>query len=126
MWYAELIRPSFAPPAFVFGPVWAVLYVGIVASFGYVFYLAVTRKIPLFVAVPFAFNLAANLLYSPIMFGLRDIAGGTIMVLLVLGSLIWAMGAIWPYAKWVTFVQIPYFAWVCFASVLQISVLILN
>lgn len=126
MWYAALAKPWFAPPAFVFGPVWAVLYAGIVISFGYVFYLAVTRKIPLMAAVPFGFNLAANLLYSPIMFGLRDTAGATIVILLVLGSLLWAMRAIYPYAKWVVYAQIPYLVWVLFATMLQISVLILN
>lgn len=126
MWYAELVKPWFAPSAFIFAPVWTVLYIGIIISFGYVFYLAATRRIPLPVTLPFVVNVVANLLYTPVMFGLRDIAGATIVILFVLGSLLWAMRTIFPYAKWVAYLQVPYLLWVLFATVLQISILVLN
>jgi translocator protein len=45
---------------------------------------------------------------------------------LILGTLIWAMLAIYPYASWITYVQIPYLLWVCFATVLQLTVTWLN
>jgi tryptophan-rich sensory protein len=45
---------------------------------------------------------------------------------LVLGSLIWAMVTIYKYAKWITYIQIPYLLWVSFATVLQITITILN
>ncbi len=45
-WYATLIKPWFAPPAAVFGPVWTALYIVIAITFGTVFYLAWRRKLP--------------------------------------------------------------------------------
>ena len=47
-------------------------------------------------------------------------------VMLVLGTLIWAMVAIYPYRKWVTYMQIPYVLWVTFATVLQLTITYLN
>ncbi|MEZ4103426.1 MAG: tryptophan-rich sensory protein [Candidatus Paceibacterota bacterium] len=47
-------------------------------------------------------------------------------IVLVLGTLIWAMIVIWPYAKWIAYANIPYLLWVCFATVLQLSITYLN
>ena len=47
-------------------------------------------------------------------------------ILLVLVTLVWAMAAIYTYANWVTFIQIPYLLWVSFATVLQLTITWLN
>ena len=47
-------------------------------------------------------------------------------ILLVLGTLIWAMVAIYPYSRWITYIQIPYLLWVSFATVLQLTITYLN
>ena len=70
-WYANLNQPFFAPPAWVFGPVWSVLYVIIAASFGCVLYLAFKQRLPWAVFLPFGLNLLFNLAFSPIQFGLK-------------------------------------------------------
>lgn len=126
LWYQELIKPSWAPPAFLFGPVWSVLYTLIAISFGYVFYLFFRKRLPFVVALPFALNLLFNLLFSPIQFGFQNLFFATVDIFLVLGTLIWALIAIYPYARFVVYVNIPYFVWVSFATVLQVSVMILN
>jgi tryptophan-rich sensory protein len=125
-WYQQLIRPSWAPPAWLFGPVWTVLYVLIVISFGKVFMLAFQKKIGFIILLPFILNLIFNLLFTPIQFGLQNNILAAIDILLVLGTLIWAMVAIWPHKKWITYIQIPYLLWVCFATVLQLTVTFLN
>ena len=71
-YYADLIKPSWAPPGEAFGPVWTALYVIIAASFGYVAYLAARRRVGFWVVLPFALNLAFNLAFTPIQFGLRS------------------------------------------------------
>jgi tryptophan-rich sensory protein len=124
--YMEWIQPSFAPPAWLFGPVWTILYILIAISFGYVAYLYYKKKISWVVLLPFALNLLFNFLFTPIQFGLSSLWLATIDILLVLGTLIWSMAAIYPYAKWVTFINIPYALWVGFATVLQISIFVLN
>ena len=125
-WYQELIRPSFAPPAWVFGPVWSVLYTLIAISFGYVFYLVATGKLPWFVAAPFVLNLIFNAAFTPLQFGLQNNLLAAIDIVLVLGTLAWAMYVIYPHVPWVTYVNIPYFLWVSFATVLQVSITWLN
>jgi translocator protein len=125
-WYQTLIKPSWAPPSWLFGPVWSVLYIIIALSFGTVFYKAFTGKIPWIVALPFALNLVFNFAFTPIQFGLQNNLLASVDILLVLGTLIWALVAVYPQMKWVALVNIPYLLWVAFATVLQLTILFLN
>jgi len=125
-WYAVLRKPSWSPPASVFGPVWTVLYVIIAVSYGYVAYLYFTHKIPFIVLLPFLLNLGFNFAYTPIQFGLRNNTLAAADILLILGTLIWALLAIWPHVRWVAVANLPYLAWVCFATVLQLTITFLN
>lgn len=125
-WYQQIIKPSWAPPAYLFGPVWSFLYVLIAVSFGRVIWLFVKGSIPFIVLLPFILNIIFNLAFTPIQFGLKNNLLAGIDILLVLGTLIWAMAAIFPYAKWITYIQIPYLLWVSFATVLQLTIVYLN
>ncbi len=125
-WYQNIIKPSWSPPSFVFGPVWAILYIVIFISFGTVFYKFFTKEIPWMVVLPFILNLVFNFLFSPLQFGLRNNLLASIDIILVLGTLVWAMFAIWPHAKWIALINIPYLLWVCFATVLQVTITYLN
>lgn len=125
-WYATLSKPTWSPPAYLFGPVWTFLYVLIAISYGYVAYLFYTKKIPFLIFLPFILNLIFNIAFTPLQFGLRNLTLASIDILLVLGTLIWAMVVIYPYAKWVTYISIPYLAWVLFATVLQLTITNMN
>lgn len=125
-WYSQLIRPSWAPPSWLFGPVWTVLYVLIAFSFGKVFYMAWQKQIALLVALPFALNLIFNFIFTPIQFGLKNNLLAALDILLVLGTLIWAIVAIYPHVRWVAYMQIPYLLWVSFATVLQLTITFIN
>lgn len=125
-WYQALIKPEWAPPAWLFGPVWSVLYIIIAVSFGYVFYLYYKGVVPFLVILPFILNLLFNFAFTPIQFGLKNNLLATIDILLVLTTLIWALYAIYHYVPWVSYVNLPYLAWVCFASVLQLTITYLN
>ena len=125
-WYSQLIKPAWAPPSWLFGPVWTGLYSIIAVSFGAVFYKAFTRQIPWMVALPFILNLFFNFLFSPIQFGLKNNLLASIDILLVLATLVWALLAIWPYMRWVVYANIPYLLWVAFATVLQLTITYLN
>lgn len=125
-WYSTLIKPSWAPPAWLFGPVWGVLYTIIAISFGAVFWGVIRGNLPYLIALPFVLNLIFNLAFSPLQFGLKSNFLAAIDVMLVLGTLIWALWAIYPHLPWVTYVNLPYLAWVSFATVLQLTVTYLN
>lgn len=124
--YTALIKPEWAPPASVFGPVWSVLYVLIAISFLFVLYQAYKRKVSKSTALPFVLNIVFNLLFTPIQFGLKNNLLASIDILLVLGTLIWAMTSIYPRYKWVTWINIPYLLWVSFATILQLTITVLN
>lgn len=125
-WYEQLLKPSWAPPARFFGPVWTVLYILIAISFGKVFLLAFQKKLKPIVALPFILNLIFNLIFTPIQFGLQNNLLAAADILLVLATLIWAIVAIYPRVRWVAYLQIPYLLWVSFATVLQLTVTYLN
>ena len=125
-WYQALIKPSWAPPSWVFGPVWTVLYAIIAVTFGAVFYKAVTGKIPWIIALPFVLNLIFNFAFTPLQFGLQNNILAAIDILLVLGTLIWALISIYPYASWIAWANTPYLLWVTFATVLQLTITYLN
>lgn len=125
-WYQSIIKPSWAPPAWLFGPVWTFLYVIIAVTFGYAGYLFFKGRISFLVLLPFILNLIFNFAFSPIQFGLKNNLLASVDILLVLGTLIWAMAVIWPHARWIALANIPYLLWVSFATVLQLTVTYLN
>ncbi|MFC1727279.1 TspO/MBR family protein [Patescibacteria group bacterium] len=125
-WYQQLIRPSWSPPSWLFGPVWTFLYILIAVSFFRVFQLAFQKKISFIIALPFILNLIFNFAFTPLQFGLRNNLLAAIDILLVLVTLVWAMKVIFPHAKWISYIQIPYLLWVCFATVLQLTITYLN
>jgi len=125
-WYQTLIKPSWAPPSWLFGPVWTVLYAIIAVSFGTVFYKAFTGKLPWRVVLPFVLNLIFNFAFTPLQFGLKNNLLAAIDILLVLMTLVWALISIWPRLRWIVYVNIPYLFWVLFATILQLTITYLN
>ena len=126
LWYQNLIKPAFAPPAWIFSPVWTILYIIIAITFGYVFYKAIKKQFSWIVALPFLLNLFFNFIFSPIQFGLQNNFLAAIDILLVLATLLWAMIVIYKRIKWVFWLNVPYLLWVSFATILQITVTYLN
>ena len=125
-WYSQLIKPSWSPPAWLFGPVWTFLYILIAISFGKVFLMFFQKKVSFIVILPFILNLIFNFAFTPLQFGLKNNLLAAVDVILVLGTLIWAIIAIYPHARWVAYIQIPYLLWVLFATVLQLTITYLN
>ena len=125
-WYSKLKKPSWAPPSWLFGPVWTVLYVLMAISFGNVFIMAARNQIAWVVALPFVLNLIFNFAFTSIQFGLKNNLLAAADVLLVLATLIWVIAAIYPYAGWIAYIQIPYLLWVSFATILQLTITYLN
>jgi translocator protein len=125
-WYSQLIKPSWSPPAWLFGPVWTFLYILIAISFGKVFLIFFQKKVSFIVILPVILNLIFNFAFTPLQFGLKNNLLAAVDVILVLGTLIWAIIAIYPHARWVAYIQIPYLLWASFATVLQLTITYLN
>ena len=125
-WYSSLSKPSWTPAPSTISLIWMILYPVIVVSFGFVFVQAIRSKVPRMVALPFAINLVANLLFMPIFAGLRSVPAAALDIVIVWATIIWCVIAVWPHYRWVAIAQGPYFVWVSLATVLQLSITWMN
>jgi benzodiazapine receptor len=125
-WYSEIIRPSWAPPSWIFGPVWTVLYLIITITFVYIIYKVATGKLSKKALFPLSLNLISNLSFTYFQFTLMNNFLASLDILVVLGSLIWLIIYMYSKIKWVAIANIPYLLWVSFATVLQLTVTYLN
>ena len=121
-WYNSLAKPSWTPAPATIGLIWRILYPIILITFGYVFVQAFRGKLSWLVALPFAINLVANLIFTPIQFGMRSLPLAAVDILVVWATIIWCVIAVWPHFRWVAIAQVPYFVWVSLATVLQLSI----
>jgi tryptophan-rich sensory protein len=125
-WYETLTKPSWAPPASLFGTVWSILYPIILVAYGFVIVQAVRGEMPRSVLWPVLINLAANAAFTPIQFGLRNLVLAELDIIVVLVTIVWSMIAIWPHARLAAIALVPYLIWVSIATVLQTSITLLN
>jgi len=125
-WYQSLAKPSWTPSPQTIGIIWQVLYPVMMLTFGFVFIQALRRKLPALVALPFVINLIANVAFTQIQFGMRNLPLAAADVLLVWGSIIWMMVSVWPHHRLVAAAQVPYFIWITIATVLQFSITYMN
>lgn len=124
-WYPLLVKPSWNPPAWVFGPVWTTLYVmmalaawvvwrrrgfrGGAAAFGW-----------------FAVQLGLNALWSPLFFGLQNLRAALVDVVLLWAAIAATLIAFWKISRPAGILLLPYWLWVSFAAVLNFSIWRLN
>jgi tryptophan-rich sensory protein len=123
--YAELARPAWAPPGWLFGPVWVTLYaaMGVAAWLVWRSARTPTRAAALRL---FAAQLAINAIWTPVFFGMRSIAGG-LAVIVALGIAIVATIALFArVSRPAAWLLVPYAAWVTFATALNASIWMLN
>jgi len=125
-YYKKLKKPIWAPPGRLFGLVWTGLYIIIFVSFGYVVYLYIKNIIPFIVLLPFILNLIFNFAFTPIQFRLKNNVLASVDIILTVGTLLWALYSIYPYASWVSFINIPYALWGIFATILQLTITLAN
>ena len=125
-WYNSLVKPSWTPAPSTISLIWMILYPIILVSFGFIFVQRFRGKVGWKVALPFAVNLVANLLFMPIFSGLRSVPLACLDILIVWATIIWFVVVVWPVYRWVAVAQVPYFVWVSIATVLQLSITAMN
>jgi len=117
--YAQLSKPSWAPPAAVFGPVWSVLYclMGVSAWLVWRSPRRSRSALGLFVA-----QLVANAFWSWLFFAWHRGAFAAAEVLLLLALIVLTVRAFWQSDRLAAVLLVPYLLWVAFASALTWSV----
>ena len=118
-WYAELSKPPFSPPNWLFGPVWAMLYVMIGMAGARTFERGGGMRLWLT-------QMALNFAWSPAFFALQQPALALVIVLAMLATIIAFIASRWNADRISALLFIPYAAWVAFASLLNASIVALN
>jgi len=124
-WYRTLTRPAIAPPNWVFGPVWTVLYAAMAVAAWRVWLTAPTHARSWALAL-FLLQLAFNLAWSWIFFRQHALGAALVEVVLLwlaIGATTLAFGRVSPLAAWL---MAPYLAWVAFAAALNAAFWRLN
>jgi len=117
--YAQLSKPSWAPPASVFGPVWSGLYVLMGVAAWLVWKSQADTRAALRL---FGMQLAANALWSWLFFAWHRGALAAIEVLILLALIVATLGAFWRISRAAALLLVPYLLWVTFASALTWAV----
>ena len=125
-WYETLSKPSWTPASGTIGMIWTVLYPVILVAFGAIVFGVVRGSMPRIVLVPVLLNVATNLAFTPIQFGLRNLPLAAVDILLVLATVVWTMVLVWPHARWIAIALVPYLLWVSIATVLQLYITFAN
>lgn len=124
-WYAALQKPSFNPPNWLFGPVWTLLYSLMAVSLYRVWSSRRrTVKRPAFIA--FAVQLVLNTMWSLVFFGLHSPEGGVLLIISMLIAIGVTIRFFWPLDKIAAWLLFPYLGWVSFATILNVSIALLN
>jgi benzodiazapine receptor len=124
-WYRTLVRPSFAPPDWVFGPVWTLLYAMMAVAVWRVG-MAPASHLRSWAIGLFLVQLALNFAWPWIFFRLHSLIGGLIEIAalwILVAVTIWFFSRISPLAAWL---MAPYLAWVSFATALNAAFWKLN
>ncbi len=121
-WYAELAKPSFNPPAWVFGPAWTALYV-LIAIAGWRVWRRDRGGAPMKL---WWVQLALNFLWTPVFFSAHQIGLALAIILVLLVIILSFIVTSWRQDRAASLMFAPYAAWVAFASTLNGSILVLN
>ncbi len=125
-WYATLNKPPFAPPNWIFGPVWTLLYFLMGLAFYFIWKQGLKKKKVAIAGKYFLVQLGLNFIWSPIFFGLRSPMLGLIVIVAMWTFILMTMKKFYPLSKLAFYLLIPYLLWVSFATVLNASIVILN
>lgn len=125
-WYAGLVKPPFNPPAWVFAPVWTILYALMGLSAYLVYAKGPGRKETRRALAVFAGQLLLNALWSVVFFGAHLILGAAVVILLLWGMILASILLFSRISRAAAYLLVPYILWVSFATVLNISLYVLN
>ncbi|MGV8171113.1 MAG: TspO/MBR family protein [Candidatus Woesearchaeota archaeon] len=121
-WYAQLIKPSFNPPGWIFGPVWTTLYI----LMGIAFYLVLKYKDNRKAKILFISQLILNTLWTIIFFGMHNPLLAFIEIIILWVLILLTIIEFYKKSKIAAYLLIPYILWVSFASILTLAIHLLN
>ncbi len=125
-WYNTLNKPSFAPPNWIFGPVWTLLYAMMGVAFFLIWRLGLKKKKTKLAVKFFAAQLALNFIWTPVFFGLRAPFPALFIIAAMWGMIVLTILAFDRLSRPAAYLLLPYLMWVSFATILNGAIVVLN
>ncbi|MGO4572233.1 TspO/MBR family protein [Microvirga sp. 2TAF3] len=125
-WYANLVKPGFTPPNWLFGPVWTLLYLMMAYAFWRI--LSLPKGMPGRSAAVTAFvlQLTLNALWSWAFFGAQSPLAGLVVIVALIAAITATIRTFWPLDHTAALLFVPYLCWVAYATALNAAVWWLN
>jgi benzodiazapine receptor len=125
-WYAGLTKPPFNPPGWVFAPVWTALY-ALMGLAAWLVYEKGNKRAEVRKALAvFVVQLVLNTLWSIVFFGAHQLFGAVIVIVLLWLMILWTILLFRKISKAAAWLLVPYILWVSFATLLNVSLAVLN
>ena len=124
--YSGIIKPFYAPPAWVFSYAWGIIYPLIAVAAIYLTFLIYKNKASTKLVTLFVFNMIANIMFTPILLKLQNNLIASFDILVVFVTLSLFQGLAWKDSKLLFVTMLPYFIWVIFATFLQLNITWMN
>lgn len=125
-WYMGLIKPTFSPPNYLFGPVWTILYTLMGISVYRILELPKTKRGKKEALNLFWWQLFFNFIWTPIFFGARNLSGGLVVIVVMWFLILKTIRAFLKLDRVSAYLLYPYLIWVSFATILNFSLWLLN
>lgn len=121
-WYQSLVKPSWNPPAWIFGPVWTSLYL-MMATAAWMVWKRIGRGPVLSL---YFVQLALNAAWTPMFFGAHEIGAALVIIGCLWGAIFKTLQAFLSVHRPAGLLLVPYLAWVSFATFLNFTLWRLN
>ena len=125
-WYAGLTMPAFSPPAWIFGPVWTVLFILMGIALYLVWSKGLGHKNVQVATAIFGVQLVLNVLWSFVFFGMQEPFFAFIVILILWAAILMTIVAFDRVSVPAAILLVPYFLWVSFAAYLNYGIYALN
>jgi translocator protein len=125
-WYANLEKPFFSPPNWIFGPVWTVLYFLMGVSLFLIWKAKGKKQLKFTALTYFSIQLLLNLIWTPIFFGIQSPIVALVVIMLLLFFVFRTMQTFAKISQTAAWILLPYLLWISFATVLNASIVFLN
>ena len=121
-WYSTLVKPSFNPPDWVFGPVWTILYILMAIAIWNVWIKSKNINLVYLYFIHLFFNTT----WSVVFFGFNQIELALINLIVLILFFVILFRKYKVVSKLSAYLMIPYFLWCCFAFLLNLNLIMLN
>jgi len=125
-WYAAIEKPAFTPPSWLFAPAWITLYILMAIAAFLVWRKGFAHEGVKYALIVFLVQLVLNALWSVVFFGLQSPLYGMVVILVLWIAILLTIIKFFKLSTAAGALLLPYILWVSFASVLNISIWVLN